>query len=189
MRFDDIGIRRIGARNAPTLLRLVKDDVDRTDQGVGEVKRCDVTGQSTDFLEAGNHWNEPFEERLDVSVDEPTHTRTTTLPLFMHEANEFRILCDEMDMGADTRADRSDGIAGFGSAAGLEGRRVESASNLAKGLIHGSLPELEFVAEVVAEEAEGYVRSAGDLASRRAVEAFLGEDLLCCIEDASTHLG
>ncbi len=51
MSFDNIRIGWVDAHDTPALLCLVKDDIDRADQGVSEMKRCDVFGQSTDLLQ------------------------------------------------------------------------------------------------------------------------------------------
>ena len=51
MGVDDGWIRGVDAGDASTFLCLVEYDVDGADQGVGEMKWCDVFRESTEFLE------------------------------------------------------------------------------------------------------------------------------------------
>jgi hypothetical protein len=189
MGLDDGRIHGIDASDASTFLRLVEDDIDCADQAICEVKRRNVFGESAEFLEVVDDRSQSIEEGFDMSVYEPTHARAAALSLLVHEAYEFGILRDEMNMGADARANRGNRIVALGSISGLERGGVESASDLAERLVDGGLPKLEFAAEVVAKEAERYVRPACDLACRRSVEALFRKRLLRRIEDPLAHLG
>ncbi len=122
-----------------------------------------------------------------MSVHEPTHARAATLSLFVHEPNELGILRDEVDMGADACTKARQRVVGVRRVYGLEGGRLESASNLEEGLVDCGLPKLEFVSEVVTEETERHVGPGGDLARGRSVESLLRECLECRIEDAVAH--
>lgn len=188
MGFDDGWGRGIRACDASTFLGLVEDDVDRTDQGIGKVHRRDVSWEAIEFLEMDDDRDESLEKWLHMPIDEPAHPRTTSLALIVHEPNKFRILCDEVDMGADPCSDRRERVAALADRRRTEASPVEAASNLAEGLINRGLPELELAAEVVAKQAERYVRAARDLARRRTVETLLRKGSQGRIQDALAYL-
>ena len=61
MGIDGGGVHGVDAGDTSTFLRLMEDDVDGPDQGVGKMKWFDVVWESTEFLKTGDHGEEALE--------------------------------------------------------------------------------------------------------------------------------
>jgi hypothetical protein len=176
----------VDAGDAAAFLRLMKDHVNGTDQAVNQVDRIDVVWDSSDLLKVLGHWNQASEDRLYVSIHEPTHSRPGSLSLIVHQADELGVTRDVVDVVSNRGPNSRDFVV---FSLGDVERNIEAARELRKGAVDCSLPEFELAAEVVAEQTQGHASTAGDLPSRGAIETFSGKTRERSLENSFASFG